>query len=224
MEATVEPVPADTEPTPLEMVANDGPKGSDLPVIDLDRSPDGEAPTARPSAPCRHWRRSPPRRSSRPADRVHWPAHGGPVEADNRSAGGPTQTTPPPPPASATGLGGPAGLGGTSGVPGATGGPGVSSSPGLTSSPGVSTGGTSGTATSLAAATGPATPTGGSSTPTHSGSAGTGGSGFDAGRGIDDRRWQTDGRMNWGDDGVDPTSVTRPDASDNDIDFGDDDQ
>jgi hypothetical protein len=60
---------------------------------------------------------------------------------------------------------------------------------------------------------------GGGSAPGGTGGAGAGGSGFDAARGPDDRRWQTDGRMNWGDDSVDPSTITRPEAGE--IDFGD---
>ena len=70
------------------------------------------------------------------------------------------------------------------------------------------------TPTSLATGTGIATPSGGAAaTPTHTASGaggGTGGTGVT--HGLDDRRWQTDGRMTWGDDVVDPTSVTRPDG------------
>jgi len=215
-ETAVEPIPAQTTPTPLEMMTNEAPTDSDLPSVDLGVTPaaEGQQPTPTISA-------LPTLEAVSAQDVVTTDGpsalaggatgEGGPVEADSRGATGPTQTNqPPPPPAAATGLGGTPGVISASG-----GGPGVG---GVGATPGV-TGGTSGTATSLAAATGPAVASGGGSAPGGTGSTGAGGSGFDATRGPDDRRWQNDGRINWGDDSVDPSTITRPEVSE--IDFGD---
>jgi hypothetical protein len=219
-ETAIEPITvAEADPTPVEMMTSDAPKGSHLPSVDLGFDPpaEGQQPTPTISAL--------PTLEAVSAQDVVAPdgpselaggatGDGGPVEADSRGSGGPTPTNPPPPPASATGLGGTPGVISASG-----GGPAVG---GAGATPGV-TGGTTGTPTSLAAATGPAVASGSGHTGgTTAGGMGAGGSGFDGNRGIDDRRWQTDGRMNWGDDGVDPTTITRPEASD--IDFGDTDE
>ena len=196
--------PVEMTPTPVEMILNDGPKGNDLPTIDVD--PSGRAEGAISALPTLESV------SAHDAAMGDGPSvlaggatgEGGPVEADNRSAAGSSTTQPGPPPAHAAGLGGTPGM-----TPGATPGAGpAGTTPTVTA-------GTTSTPTSLATGTGIATPTGGAgATAAHTGATGgttsPGGTGF--GGGLEDRSWQTDGRMTWGDETADPTSITRPEA------------